>query len=166
VLVTEETIEEKLLSTLSAKHELALAALDPESEVSEVALASGMDELRRRLEVLLGAQPEAPVDVSKKEEVDRTAEQLGQHRDRVAAAGGELLGAVFKFLGELVSQQPAEPPAEPLVAQVRSRLTECVEEDPQGRPRLTITLPDRGALEGFAQTLAKLLAVGGGNGGG
>ena len=32
LLVTEETLEEKLLGTLSAKHELALAALDPESK--------------------------------------------------------------------------------------------------------------------------------------
>jgi len=29
VLITEDTIEEKLLSTLSAKHNLALAALEP-----------------------------------------------------------------------------------------------------------------------------------------
>ena len=62
VLVTEETIEEKLLSTLSAKHDLALAALDPESDVDQVDLAGGIEELRRRLEVLLGARPEAPSD--------------------------------------------------------------------------------------------------------
>jgi SNF2 family DNA or RNA helicase len=40
LLVTESTIEEKLLATLSAKHDLALAALDMESDVREVALAS------------------------------------------------------------------------------------------------------------------------------
>ena len=69
VLVTEETIEENLLATLSAKNDLALAALDAESDVTQVDLVSGMEELRSRLEVLLGAQPEAPVDVSKKQEV-------------------------------------------------------------------------------------------------
>ena len=36
VLITEDTIEEKLLSTLSAKHNLALAALDAESDVDQV----------------------------------------------------------------------------------------------------------------------------------
>ena len=36
VLVTEDTMEEKLLTTLSAKHELALAALDVDSEVDAV----------------------------------------------------------------------------------------------------------------------------------
>jgi hypothetical protein len=47
----EETIEEKLLATRSAKHELALAALDMEADVDEVALASGVEELKWRLEV-------------------------------------------------------------------------------------------------------------------
>ncbi len=50
LLVTEETIEEKLLNTLSAKHHLALAALDMESNVKEVTLNSGMDERKRAAE--------------------------------------------------------------------------------------------------------------------
>jgi superfamily II DNA or RNA helicase len=161
VLVTEETIEEGLLATLSAKHDLALAALDPESNVTQVDFHSGVEELRRRLEVLLGAKPEAPLDVTTHEEVDRQAERFVEHRERVAAAGGEMLGAVFSFLGELVSQDQSPPPAEPLVAQVRSRLTECVEEDSSGRQRLTVTLPDRQALDALAQTLARLVLAGG-----
>ena len=161
VLVTEGTIEEGLLNTLSAKRDLAMAALDPDSDVTQVDLTTGVDELRRRLEVLLGAHPEAPVDVSKKEEVVVETQQLAERRDRVAAAGGEMLGAVFNFLGELVAKDSAQPPAEGLVAQVRTRLGECVEEDSSGRPRLTVTLPDRGALDSLAQTLARLLLSGG-----
>jgi len=42
LLMSEGTIEEKLLATLSAKHDLALAALDMESNVREVAPASGI----------------------------------------------------------------------------------------------------------------------------
>ncbi len=64
--------------------------------------------MRRRLEVLLGAQPEAPLDVTKQEEAARAGRAVSaEHRDRVAAAGGEMLGAVFNFLGELVSQDQA-----------------------------------------------------------
>ncbi|NUQ61545.1 MAG: DEAD/DEAH box helicase [Pirellulales bacterium] len=166
VLVTEDTIEEKLLKTLSAKHDLALAALDPDSDVKHVDFDSGMEALRRRLEVLLGAQPEAAVDVSKKKEVVGEVQELAQRRERVAAAGGELLGAVFNFLGELVSQDQAPPPAEPVVSRLRDRLCECVEDDPSGRPRLSITLPDRSMLDNLAQTLARLLVAGGGDGGG
>ena len=178
ILVTEETIEEGLLNTLSAKHELALAALDPESDVTQVDLVTGIDELRSRLEVLLGAQGEAPVDVSGKREVAAmaAAETAGateeaptpavpqptpERRERVAAAGGELLGAVFNFLGELVTKDAAPPPADGLVSQVRSRLDECVEQDGSGSPKLTVTLPDRTALDSLAQTLARLLLAGG-----
>jgi SNF2 family DNA or RNA helicase len=64
LMITEGTIEENLLATLSAKHEPAAAVLDPDSDLSEVQLVSGMDELKRRLEVLLGAKPEGAKDVS------------------------------------------------------------------------------------------------------
>lgn len=163
VLVTEETIEENLLATIAAKKDLALAALDVESEIDQVDLSSGMEELKSRLEVLLGARPEAPIDESARqaaEESTRTREE--SHRDRVAAAGGELLGAAFKFLGELVSQNgAAAAPSAGLVDDLRAGLGACVEEDPGGKPRFTVTLPDQSALDNLAQTLATLLAAGG-----
>ena len=159
VLVTEGTIEENLLGTLASKKELALAALDVDSEVDTVDMASGMDELKGRLEVLLGAKPEAPVDVSTQDASNQAIREISAaHRDRVAAAGGELLGAAFKFLGELVSQTTTAPAPESLVANLREGLGACVENDPTGKPRLTITLPDKSALDNLAQTLARLLA--------
>ncbi|HMC11116.1 MAG TPA: DEAD/DEAH box helicase, partial [Pirellulaceae bacterium] len=160
VLVTEGTIEENLLQTLSAKKDLALAALDPEASVDTVDMVSGMDELKGRLEVLLGAKPIAPLDESMKQTAGADSRQAAERRERVAAAGGELLGAAFKFLGELVAGQ-MEKPAEPAVANdLRSRLAECIEEDSSGRPRLTVTLPDKAALNHLADALAQLLAVG------
>lgn len=162
VLVTEQTIEENLLATLAAKKDLALAALDVDSDVDAVDLATGMDELKSRLEILLGARPEAPLDETVKQASAHATRQLAEeHRQRVASAGGELLGAAFKFLGELVAQQaPLAPPPEALVNNLREGLGACVEADPTGKPRLTITLPDKSALENLAQTLARLLAVG------
>ncbi|HYV38422.1 MAG TPA: DEAD/DEAH box helicase [Gemmataceae bacterium] len=158
VLVTEETIEENLLATIAKKRDLALAALDAESEVEQVDLASGMEELKGRLEVLLGAKCEAPVDESVKKENLETARTV--HQQRIAAAGGQLLGAAFQFLGELVGQQDAPPPPDALVQNLRAGLDSCVQQDADGKPRLTVTLPDKSALEGLAQTLAKLLAMG------
>jgi SNF2 family DNA or RNA helicase len=102
LLVTEDTIEERLLGTLSAKHDLALAALDADSEVSEVELHSGMEELKRRLERLLGNERNAPIDVSRKRAVEAETERIAARRDKVAAASGELLGAAVKLLGELI----------------------------------------------------------------
>jgi hypothetical protein len=161
VLVTEGTIEENLLVTIAAKRDLALAALDAESEVDQVDLASGMEELKSRLEILLGAKPEAPVDETRKRDSEKAAKKLSEtRRQRVAAAGGELLGAAFHFLGELAGQKDAPPPPTALVANLRAGLDSCVEQGTDGKPRLTITLPDSDALEGLAQALAKLLAFG------
>jgi superfamily II DNA or RNA helicase len=160
VLVTEQTIEENLLATLSAKRDLALAALDPEATDDTVEMITGMDDLKQRLEILLGAKAEAPLDVSLQQAREAEAGQLAAQKERVAAAGGELLGAAFKFLGELVASQ-ADKPAEPAVAEsLRSRLAECVTEDGSGRQQLTVTLPDRAALNHLADALAQLLAVG------
>ena len=160
ILVTEETLEESLLATLGAKKDLALAALDVDSDVGEVSLVSGTEELRSRLEVLLGAKPEAAKDVSLQTQV-AAAHGEQAHRERVAAAGGELLGAVFNFLGELVSQNAtaAPPPPPEAVVNLRNQLTQCVEQDDQGRQRLSFTLPNQESLDNFAATLARLMVV-------
>jgi len=160
VLVTEGTIEENLLQTLTAKKDLALAALDPEASVDAVEMASGMDELKGRLELLLGAKPIAPLDESMKLTAQADSRQTTERRERVAAAGGELLGAAFKFLGELVAGQAQRAVEPSLASDLRSRLADCVEDDPGGRPRLTVTLPDKAALNHLADALAQLLAAG------
>ncbi len=155
LLVTEGTIEERLLGTLSAKHDLAIAALDVNSDVSEVELRSGMDELKRRLEQLLGQKPVAPIDVSQQQEVESQARQIAERRDKVAAAGGELLGAAMKLVGELIDNGSAPDPQ--TVTQVRAGLDDCIERDSDGRLQVRFTLPDDEALKGLATTLAKLL---------
>jgi superfamily II DNA/RNA helicase len=156
LLVTEETIEEKLLGTLSAKHDLALAALDMESDVREVALASGIEELKRRLEVLLGAKPDAAVDESERQQKQDEAERLAR-RARVAEAGGQLVAAAFTFLGQVLPPRGNGEDAAPEARHLKARLDECLERDEQGRPRLTVTLPDDSSLDELARSLAVLL---------
>lgn len=157
VLVTEQTIEERLLGTLSSKHELALAALDVESTVDRVDLISGMEELKQRLEVLLGARPVAPVDESERVRQAAEAERLAR-KERVSTAGGQLLGAAFEFLGALVPPR-GDAGNGAAVEQVKQRLSECVERDEQGRLKLTVTLPDAAALDNLARSLAGLLGA-------
>jgi len=157
VLVTEETIEERLLTTLSAKHELALAALDAESKVDVVDLASGMEELKRRMEVLLGAKPEAPVDESEKAKKEQETERLAQ-QERVSVAGGQLLTAAFNFLGEMVPKQEETEQSRQMAQLFRGSFADCMEKDEEGRPKLTVTLPDETALDNLANSLAALLA--------
>ena len=158
VLVTEGTIEENLLATLSAKHELALAALDSESDVDAVEMTSGMEELRRRLEQLLGARPEAPVDESQRAERAEETDRLAAQRERIAAAGGQLLSAAFALLGELVPTAGDTPEARKAVDLVRAQLAGCVGQDDAGRTQLTVTLPDSSALDALASSLGRLLS--------
>jgi hypothetical protein len=172
---------------------LALAALDVESDVDQVDLQCGMEELRRRLEVLLGARPEAPRDESvrrdRESEAARSAEleraaaadsttaaasqtppdhepsaERQVRREKLAATGGQLLNAAFQFLGELLPAQPDSSPtneaANVLAATLKQNLTELVDQDDQGRPRLTFSLPDASSLDNLANTLARLLAHG------
>ncbi len=157
ILVTEDTIEEKLLTTLSAKHELALAALDMESDVREVALESGIEELKRRLEVLLGARQDAAVDESEERRRQEEAERL-QRQSRMAQAGGQLLSAAFEFLGEMIPKGEDTEATARMARQLKGRLGECLDRDEHGRPRLTVTLPDEGALDNLSRSLAALLA--------
>ena len=159
VLVTEDTIEDNLMATLAAKRDLALAVLDSDSETDTVDLVSGIEELKRRLEVLLGARPEAPVDETVRFQATRDRDRVA-HRDRIARAGGELVGAAFRFMGEVVSGPLATPPDAAVLETLRARLSECVDEDGSGKPRLTVTLPDRASLDSLAETLARLMAAG------
>ncbi len=156
ILVTEDTIEENLLATLSAKHELSLAALDVQSTVNSVDLQTGMEELKRRLEVLLGAKAEAPVDESEKALVTKAFEKLTQ-RERIAASGGKLLSSAFAFLGELIPQNPENEDSRRLSELFRKQLDECLEKDERGQIKLTVTLADPAAVATLADSLARLM---------
>jgi superfamily II DNA/RNA helicase len=158
VLVTEETLEEQLLTTLGQKKELALAALDYESDISEVNLQSGMQELKSRLEVLLGALSEGPVDESMKRDKEAEAVRLTTQRMKMADAGGQLLTAAFGFLSQMLPDTGNEPASE-TVTELRTQLSAAAEIDDQGQKSLRINLPSEDALTQFAEALAKLLAL-------
>ena len=158
LLVTEGTLEERLLGTLSAKHELAMAALDPDSRVKAVDLASGMEELKRRLEVLLGTKPDAAIDESRKREVEKETERLAR-KEKVAAAGGQLLGAAFAFIGEIFSKNKETDESDQAVDLFTKRLSECVEKGEDGHLKMTITLPDESVLNAMAKSLAQVLGT-------
>jgi hypothetical protein len=128
-------------------------------------MVGGIEELKKRMEVLLGARPAAPQDIRQAVLTAAQTEAL-QRRDRVAAAGGQLLTAALGFLGELLpgpagatggSGGTAE--SGELVRQARQHLEQCVERDEAGRLRLTVSLPDESALQTMAASLARVLAL-------
>jgi superfamily II DNA or RNA helicase len=161
ILVTQGTLEEQMLTTIGQKKELAMAALDSESDVTEVMLGSNrMEELKGRLEVLLGAVAEARVDESLKRECETESVRLVQKREQMAEAGGQLLTAAFGFLAQMLpSGSVAAEPVPEVVSRIREQLTEAAETDEQGRRMLKIALPSDEALGEVAQTLARLLGL-------
>lgn len=155
VLVTTGTIEESLLATLAAKRELALAALDPNSDIDRVDLTGSMDDLKRRLELLLGAKPEAQVDEASQKAGE--ARIPADRKQRIAEAGGQLIAAAVRLLGELV---PSGDETSASTSLVRDQLAGVFDTDATGRPVLALTLPDRATLDGIARIVGGLLARG------
>jgi len=158
LLVTTDTLEENLLATLSAKHELSLAVLDPDADTSDIDLATGVEELKRRMEILLGARPEAPEDESMKAEAEKSAAALIQ-KEKMAAAGGQLVQAAFSFIGEIFAGQVVDDRTDLLSRAFKTKLSECLEKAPDGRLQMTITLPDEAALDTMARSLAGILGM-------
>ena len=159
LLVTKETLEENLLATLSAKHELSLAVLDPDSDTAEVDLAAGMEELKRRLEILLGDKPDAAEDESMKDRVEKEAQTLAR-KQKVAAAGGQLVGAAFAFIGEMFSKNDESDEVARLTGAFKAKLGECLEKDEDGSLKMTISLPDETFLDNMARSLARMAGAG------
>ncbi len=159
LLVTENTLEENLLATLSAKHELSLAVLDPESDTTEIDMATGMEELKRRLEILLGEKPEAAEDESMKERVEKEAEALAK-KEKIAAAGGKLVGAAFAFIGEMFSANDESEESAQLAGAFKSQLSDCMEKGEDGQFKMTISIPDEAFLDNLARSLAQMVSAG------
>ena len=158
LLVTKDTLEENLLATLSAKHELSLAVLDPESDTTDVSLAAGMEELKRRLEILLGTKPAAPEDESMRNAVEEEAQKLAK-RKKIAAAGGQLVGAAFAFIGEMFTEAEESEKITRLTGAFKEKLSECLEKTEDGKLEMTISLPDEAFLDNMARSLAHMVGT-------
>jgi superfamily II DNA or RNA helicase len=158
LLVTKDTLEENLLATLSAKHELSLAVLDPESDTTDVSLAAGMEELKRRLEILLGTKPAAPEDESMRNAVEEETQKLAKKR-KIADAGGQLVGAAFAFIGEMFAEKEESEKITRLTGAFKEKLSECLEKTEEGKLEMTISLPDEAFLDNMARSLAHMVGT-------
>ena len=118
----------------------------PTPTSTPVDLVSGADELKRRLEVLLGRRPDAPLDESMSREARGKSLALAERR-RLAAAGGELLTSAFRFLGELLPASPESAASRVAEQQLRERLEACSAKTAAGEVELRVTLPPE-ALDG------------------
>ena len=122
-------------------------------------MASGMEALKRRLEILLGEKPDAAEDISIKEQAEKEALALAK-KEKIAAAGGRLVGAAFAFMGEMFSEDEASEEVANLAGAFKSRLGECLEKAEDGSLKMTISLPDETFLDGMAKSLARMVNAG------
>lgn len=156
LMVTTGTIEENMLKTLAAKKDLSIAALDIESDVTKVDLTTGIDNLKQRLEQLIGAKPEAPIDESEQQRVEEEARRLGRRRT-IEESGGKLFAALFSFAQTLLPETAA--PAPEAIERFSAGLKQCLETDTDGSTKLTIRLPSEAAFKELAGTLASFAAL-------
>lgn len=169
LMITEGTIEENLLVTLAAKHELAAAVLDPDSDLNEVQLISGVEELKRRLEVLIGAVPDASRDVSMQEQVEKAVGGVGQdnetepalvaNKEQLAEAAGQMLAGALSLVGGLLPASAGEGDAK-VAGAIAIALKQSAEVTESGQHRIMMTLPDAAAIEGLAAVVARLMSLG------
>jgi superfamily II DNA or RNA helicase len=197
LLITADTIEERLLELLGAKNSLALATLDLENDTDFVEMSTGIDALKNRLEVLLGRRPDRPIkepepEPSPQDETHQSASSASTspdaRRQKLSEVGGKLISAVFEFLAELApppepdqktpdgpdgpdglrddllkaaqdnngpgQAQPSPSPADSL----KDMFLSLVTKDEQGRPKITLTLPDDNVINKVTDTLARLFS--------
>ena len=159
LLVSIDTFEERLLSTLADKRDLALAALDPESNVSELKMRSNMDNLKRRLENLIGEPPVASEDRTLQRKVDARGGRTG---GPATTRGRRRQPGDIRRLpaGQLDhSQRCGGIRATRWCAKSAAGLESLVRHDDQGRPQLQLTLPDANSLDQLAGALARLVGL-------
>jgi SNF2 family DNA or RNA helicase len=157
VLVTEQTLEESLLATLAAKRDLAMAALDAESDVSDVDVRSQAEDIKAKLEILLGTKPNAPVD----ETSHAAAKAAEGESERVAQAGSALVHAALDVLVQLGGGQDHDREAQQTIAKgLRESLDGQLVTDAQGRRRVSFALPSRELLTDLTRGLVALLQNG------
>ena len=99
------------------------------------------------------------INESLKEKVEREAEQFAR-RQKMAKAGGQLLGAAFAFIGEMFPEKEETEKTIQMAKTFKERLSECLEKGESGELKMTITLPDETVLDTLAESLARMVNTG------
>ena len=80
-------------------------------------------------------------------------------KERVANAGGQLIGAAFAFIGEMFAGTDEPDQTVQLAETFKSRLSEGLEKGEDGKLTMKISFPDEGALDNLAKSLALMVSM-------
>ena len=118
-----------------------------------------MDELKARMEILLGAKPDAPIDETQKEQILQEARDI-RRNEKISKASGQLIGAAFEFIGAVFDGANESEKTNQLAEVFRETLSEGIKREENGEMKLTITLPNESVLESMARSLAHVVSAG------
>ncbi|HBE01785.1 MAG: hypothetical protein A2096_12690 [Spirochaetes bacterium GWF1_41_5] len=153
LLITEDTLEESLLTILDAKQALADGALNQDSKIDAIDLSGGIEELKKRLVELLGDKRPAPVDKSEQNRVEEEAIALAK-RKKVAGAAGRVFESVFAFMHEISQNAGGEQPSREKITAVKQKLLDSVTQNEDGTLQLNVLFQDKKAIELLAESIA------------
>ena len=81
-----------------------------------------------------------------------------QRRQTIAVAGGELLGAAFAFVGQLLGTAGEREGGDgERRERMKSVLAECMEKTDTGGLKMTVQFPDSAALDSLAAVLSRIV---------
>lgn len=153
LMISEGMLEERILGLLGAKIELASAAVDVDSDIIEVSMQSGLEELKRRMELLIGGPEDKEVDHSMQLDVEAEINRTKQRE--MASAGGKMLAAAFEFLGAAVNPGKQQTD-DPMTQNIFEQFIANTEQDEAGKFNLNISL-DEQSLKNLSATLATIM---------
>ena len=92
--------------------------------------------------------------------MEREARHMAQ-KQNIAWAGGQLMEAAFAFMGELFASNEETAQTKMLAGSVKKTLSGLMTKEEDGSLNMSISLPDEGALDALAKSLARAMDAAG-----
>ena len=119
---------------------------------------SGMNELKKRLEVLLGQKPIEEDRTARERAESEASHMRAARRERVEAAGGTLLTAAFSMLEALLPEAEKDGKANRVANEIRMAFEECIQSEQDGSLSLKVKLKNRESLDSLCSAVAGLVS--------
>lgn len=125
-------------------------------------MSSNIDDLKKKLELLLGERDPAPVDMSMLEEVTEEKDKASViNIEKASEASGKMLSAVFSFIRESIPSSVTKEKRSPLTLALEESLKSISNVEADGKVRMQLTFDSQEAVDAMAAAIAGLLEAAG-----
>lgn len=126
-------------------------------------MSSNIDDLKKKLELLLGEKDPAPVDMSMLEEVTEEKDKASViNIEKASEASGKMLSAVFSFIQESIPSSVTKEKRSSLTLALEESFKSISNVEADGKVRMHLTFDSQEAVDGMAAAIAGLLEAAGG----